>query len=176
MGFGSIGGGAHSARIRCGPALPDVRPGLGAHLRQSTGASHHVVRRLWQTAVGRLADASTRGLLQSGRLQDRCGQRPEVVGAGKWLDGDPTFAHMDGRPEPITYWRLLGETVVDDATHFRLQSLSWTGASLMDGLLVRVSSIDPDLDAAWTLQASFIMDMAQVMTRSQRLRVFGAPS
>lgn len=101
-------------------------------------------------------------------------QKLSVQGNG--LPVTRLFAHMDGRPEPITYWRLLGETVVDDATHFRLQSLSWTGASLMDGLLVRVSSIDPDLDAAWTLQASFIMDMAQAMTRSQRLRVFGAPS
>lgn len=86
------------------------------------------------------------------------------------------FAHMDGRPEPITYWRLLGEKAVDDETHFRLQTLSWTGASLMDGLLVRVSSIDPAVDAAWRLQARFIQEMAEAMGQAQRDRVFGKPS
>lgn len=83
------------------------------------------------------------------------------------------LAHMDGRPEPITYWRLIGESVVNDQTHFRLQEWSWSGAALMDGLLVRVSSIDPETHAAWTLQGQFIAELAKGMSAAQRVRVFG---
>lgn len=92
---------------------------------------------------------------------------------GERLSVTRLFAHMDGRPEPVTYWRLIGEGVVTNDANFRLQTWSLTGAALMDGLLVRVSSIEPDTQLAWRQQAHFIDALAQAMTPAQRVRVFG---
>lgn len=83
------------------------------------------------------------------------------------------FAHMDGRPEPITYWRLLGEDVMDGASDFKLQTRIWSGGALMDGLLVRVSNIEPSPQAGWRTHEQFIAELAQSMTPGQRHRVFG---
>lgn len=83
------------------------------------------------------------------------------------------LAHMEGRPEPITYWRLIGEDVVTDDSNFRLQTWSLHGAALMDGLLVRVSSIESDTGSAWTRQAGFIDELARAMSTNQRARVLG---
>lgn len=84
------------------------------------------------------------------------------------------FASMDGRPEPITYWRLLGDEVVGDETRFKLRQLSFgsTGA-VPDGMLVRVSTIDPDTRHAYTVHEDFVREMAAAMNAAQRARVLG---
>ncbi|MBI2734739.1 MAG: EpsI family protein, partial [Aquabacterium sp.] len=38
------------------------------------------------------------------------------------------FASLDGRPEPITYWRLLGNEVIADEARFKLRQLSAGGS------------------------------------------------
>lgn len=83
------------------------------------------------------------------------------------------FAHMDGRPEPITYWRLLGEEVMDDESGFKLQTWSWRGGALVDGLLVRVSTIDAVPEEGWQAQARFIDQLTGAMSPAQRARVLG---
>jgi hypothetical protein len=45
---------------------------------------------------------------------------------------------------------------------------------VLDGLLVRVSSIDRDTVGAHRLQARFADQLAQAMTAEQRERAFGA--
>ncbi len=84
------------------------------------------------------------------------------------------FASMAGRPEPITYWRLLGNEVMADEQQFKLRQLS-LGASgaIPDGLLVRISSIDDDPVGAYKLHAEFAQAMTQAMSPPQRLRVLG---
>jgi len=83
-------------------------------------------------------------------------------------------ASMEGRPEPITYWRLLGDEVAADEVQFKLRQLSLgaTGA-IPDGMLVRVSSMDADAQAAYRLQTAFVQALAQALTPAQRLRVLG---
>jgi EpsI family protein len=84
------------------------------------------------------------------------------------------FASMDGRPEPITYWRLLGDEVIGDETRFKLRQLSLGATGFVpDGLLVRVSTIDADVTAAHATQADFVRDMAAAMNAQQRARVLG---
>jgi EpsI family protein len=84
------------------------------------------------------------------------------------------LARMAGRVEPITYWRLLGDEAVTDERDFKLRQLELGARSLVaDGMLIRVSSIDEDLPAAYAAQASFIRDITQAMTAQQRLRVLG---
>jgi EpsI family protein len=84
------------------------------------------------------------------------------------------LASMEGRPEPITYWRLLGDDVVADETQFKLRQLS-LGASgaIPDGMLVRVSSIDEDTSAAYKVHEGFVQAMAQSLKGPQRKRVLG---
>lgn len=84
------------------------------------------------------------------------------------------LASMDGRPEPITYWRLLGDELVADETQFKLRQLS-LGASgaIPDGMLVRVSSIDDSKAGAYQLHEAFVRAMAQALTPSQQKRVLG---
>jgi EpsI family protein len=84
------------------------------------------------------------------------------------------FASMDARPEPITYWRLLGDDVISDETQFKLRQISLGATGVIpDGMLVRVSSVDADVGAAHALQASFVQEMAAAMTAPQRTRVLG---
>ncbi|MGE5451787.1 MAG: exosortase C-terminal domain/associated protein EpsI [Acidobacteriota bacterium] len=80
------------------------------------------------------------------------------------------FASMEGRPEPVTYWRLLGDEVVTDESQFRWRQLSHR---VSDGLLVRVSSIDADRAGAYGAQAAFIEALASRLDRSQSQRVLG---
>lgn len=83
------------------------------------------------------------------------------------------FASMEGRPEPITYWRLLGDEVVADEVQFKWRQLSRAGGQVADGMLVRVSSIDSDRTGAYQAQVAFIESLAASLSAAQRLRVFG---
>ena len=85
-------------------------------------------------------------------------------------------ATMPDRQEPITYWRLLGDQVVTDEVSFKLDQLKsgLKGRGIDDGLLVRVSSLGADADAAWRLQASFILALDRAQDDAQRRRTTGA--
>ncbi len=93
---------------------------------------------------------------------------------GQTLPVTRLLASMPGRPEPITYWRLLGDQVITSESGFRLGPWRWGGGVLMDGLLVRVSSIDTDRIAAWQVQADFVTQLAAAMSPAQRRRVLGS--
>jgi len=83
-------------------------------------------------------------------------------------------ASMLGRSEPITYWALLGDTVVADGSAFWKRR--WTSSlrgEILDGMLVRVSSIDADPSAAYRLQTEFVRELSRSMSVLWRDRVFG---
>ena len=81
---------------------------------------------------------------------------------------------MPGRSEPITYWTVLGDVVVTDAAAFRLRQLSFSvRRQLLDGMLVRVSSIDLDPAHAYALQSQFADALAQAMQPAARVKLFG---
>ena len=100
--------------------------------------------------------------------------RGQLKLAGHDLVVTRLLASMVGRPEPITYWRLLGDDVVADETQFKLRQLS-LGASgaIPDGMLVRVSSIDEDTAEAYKVHEAFVQAMAQSLNGAQRKRVLG---
>jgi exosortase B len=85
------------------------------------------------------------------------------------------IATLPERPEPVTYWRLLGDTPVADERSFKVsQLLAGLGRrGLADGLLVRLSVIDADADAGWRWQAQFANDLAAALSPEQRRRVMG---
>lgn len=87
-------------------------------------------------------------------------------------------ATMPDRQEPITYWRLLGDQLVTDEVRFKLDQIAAgiKGRGIDDGLLVRVSSLGADAEAAWRLQAAFVQALDQAQDEAQRRRTTGARS
>jgi EpsI family protein len=84
-------------------------------------------------------------------------------------------AARPGRPEPITYWMMLGGVVTGDAAQARWRGLtSAMRREALDGLLVRISSIDPDARRAFALQAGFIAEMHRAISPQNRERIVGA--
>ncbi|MGE4051188.1 MAG: exosortase C-terminal domain/associated protein EpsI [Piscinibacter sp.] len=85
-------------------------------------------------------------------------------------------AQMPGRPEPITYWTIVdGEALSARAQGWldRLQRMGRRRAA--DGLLVRISTIDTDSEAAFRLHARFAAAMAQALAPAQLDFVTGSP-
>jgi EpsI family protein len=84
-------------------------------------------------------------------------------------------ASMPGRPEPITYWAVVGGRFDDGRSATLTERLSLVAQRRRgDGLLVRVSSIDQDADAAWKLQGEFTQALLQALAPADRARVVGA--
>ncbi|MBZ8140323.1 EpsI family protein [Rubrivivax gelatinosus] len=86
-------------------------------------------------------------------------------------------AKLGGRVEPITYWITVGERVAISGTEQKLAQLAYTTRGVIpDGMLVRVSSIDTDAQAAYRIQQDFIQRLAAAVQRGVRPRVIGAGS
>lgn len=98
------------------------------------------------------------------------------------LDGRPVaatrlFATLPGRPEPVTYWTLLGGAVVADLSAWRRRRISAAlRRQLLDGLLVRVSTIDPEPARAHELHARFADELVLAIAPADRYKVIGAPT
>lgn len=78
------------------------------------------------------------------------------------------------RNEPITYWVVVGDKATQVGMQQKLQQLKYglTGR-VPDGILVRVSSIDRNEDAAFGAQDRFLREMLAAMPEAGRLRVAG---
>ena len=84
------------------------------------------------------------------------------------------FTSRGAREEPVTYWFTLGDTAVPGKLGKRLTELRYglTGR-IPDGLLFRVSSIDPDQERANRLQDDFINQLLWNMSPDERKRLSG---
>ena len=84
------------------------------------------------------------------------------------------FTTMGARQEPLTYWFTVGDQAVQGKTQKRLVDLRYglTGR-IPDGMLFRVSSIDPDQTRAYQLQDHFINQLLQSVSPAERRRLSG---
>ena len=84
------------------------------------------------------------------------------------------FTTLGSRPEPVTYWFTVGDKVVQGTTQKRLQDLKFglTGR-IPDGMLFRVSSIDPDQTRANQMQDTFVKQLLQAVSPAERKRLSG---
>jgi EpsI family protein len=84
------------------------------------------------------------------------------------------FASLRTRNEPVTYWFTVGDSAVKNAIEKRIVELRYglTG-QIPDGLLFRVSSIDPDRERAYRMQERFINDLLASVSPVDRLRLSG---
>lgn len=84
-------------------------------------------------------------------------------------------ARLGGRNEPITYWTVVGRRVALSGTEQKLAQLAYsTRGVIPDGMLVRVSTIDPDAARAFEVQGRFLRALAGAIPSSMRPFVFGA--
>ncbi|WP_306567672.1 exosortase-associated protein EpsI, B-type [Aquabacterium sp.] len=84
------------------------------------------------------------------------------------------------RREPITYWVTLGQSASIPGISRKMAQMKYgLQGWIMDGMLMRVSSLVPgldaaDQDAAKTLHTQFINDLAKAMPAADRSRFFGS--
>lgn len=84
-------------------------------------------------------------------------------------------AQLGGRIEPVTFWFTVGEYTAVSGKDQKVMQLKYGLRGIVpDGMLVRVSSIGKDEEAAFKLQAQFIAEMKQAMDAKIQPRVFGS--
>jgi len=83
-------------------------------------------------------------------------------------------ARLGARSEPITYWIVVGEKVTITGPEQKLAQLSYSMRGVIpDGMLVRVSSIDPDAAAGFRLQEAFIVNMVKAISPAAKPQIVG---
>lgn len=94
--------------------------------------------------------------------------------AGTSLPVVRLVAQHNSRIEPITYWITVGGETVTGGLDRKLAQMRYglTG-NIPDGLLFRISNIDPDPTRAYELHANFASDMFQVLNTAHRTTLFG---
>jgi EpsI family protein len=84
------------------------------------------------------------------------------------------MSKASGRLEPVTYWVVVGNQAVTSGVDQKLAQMRYGLRGIIaDGMLVRVSSIDPDMAHGHGVQAKFIAAMAAAMPGQDRARIFG---
>ncbi|CAM3808037.1 exosortase-associated protein EpsI, B-type [Roseateles saccharophilus] len=85
-------------------------------------------------------------------------------------------ATLGGQVEPVTYWVLMGDEVTISNTQRRLVTLRYgLKRQIPEGMLVRVSSVNPDMDEAIANHAGFIQSLIRAVPTALRERVIGLP-
>jgi len=83
-------------------------------------------------------------------------------------------ARADVRNEPITYWITVGDQATRAGLAQKLQMLAYgLSGKIPDGMLVRVSTIDPDPVSAYRVQDAFSHAMLAALTPQSRTRLLG---
>jgi EpsI family protein len=84
------------------------------------------------------------------------------------------FTSRGPREEPVTYWFTVGDKAIQGKLQKRLVDLRYglTGR-IPDGMIFRVSSIDPDQVRANQLQDQFINQLLQAVSPAERKRLSG---
>ncbi|NML17525.1 exosortase-associated protein EpsI, B-type [Azohydromonas caseinilytica] len=86
-------------------------------------------------------------------------------------------ARMATRHEPITYWIVVGDKAVTSGSGMKMVQLRYgIRGFIPDGVLVRVSSIERDPEAAFARHEAFVRAMAASLSAPARQRLFGAVS
>ena len=84
------------------------------------------------------------------------------------------LANLGHRSEPITYWTAIGDQVVQGRIQKKLVEMRYGLSGMIpDGMLVRISSIDTEVDKAYAMQAQFINQMLETVTPEYRLKLDG---
>jgi len=81
---------------------------------------------------------------------------------------------LGGRREPVTYWFTAGDTVVQNKLEMRMVEMKMgLLGEIPDGLLFRVSSIDPSPQHAFEVQEEFAAALISAVSPLDRKRLSG---
>ena len=84
-------------------------------------------------------------------------------------------AQRPGRSEPITYWTVIGDRVENDPREVNWIKLrAGLRGEVLDGMLVRVSTIDRNPERAYALHARFADALVRAIDPGYRKHVIGA--
>lgn len=79
------------------------------------------------------------------------------------------------RNEPLTYWTLIGDRAVMGGIDSKLAQMHYGIRGMIpDGLLFRVSSINPDTKVGHALQEDFVRSMVAALSPEARVKLIGA--
>ena len=97
-----------------------------------------------------------------------------ATGAGAELPVMRIVAQMGRRTEPLTYWIRAGDTVVRGSVEQNLARIRLgLRGYIPDGLLFRVSEVNPDAQASFELQDRFVRDFLATLAPAARESVIG---
>jgi EpsI family protein len=102
-------------------------------------------------------------------------QLATLASAGRTVPVIDLQAEMPGRPEPVTYWIVIGGQPVTNPRTANWRRMSFSlRRQVPDGLLVRMSSINPNPTAAYALHRSFADCLLRAMSPEHRALVIGS--
>jgi len=83
-------------------------------------------------------------------------------------------ARLRERNEPITYWITIGDKATRSGIQQKLRRLAYgLSGEIPDGMLVRVSTIQPDAADAYREQDGFVIQMLAALGPKERTRLLG---
>ena len=95
--------------------------------------------------------------------------------AGKDVPASQLQANRAERSEPITYWTIFGDEVENDPREVDWMKIrAGLRNRILDGMLIRISSLDRDSHRAHAMQARFADALVQAIDPRYRSRVIGA--
>lgn len=101
-------------------------------------------------------------------------ERMNLTVGPRTLPATRLLATQPGRSEPITYWTVLGDKVENNSAAFRwTQITSGLKGDILDGMLVRISTIDMNIERAYEQQARFAAALMAGIDPASQARVFG---
>ncbi|MDP2006730.1 MAG: EpsI family protein [Rubrivivax sp.] len=96
--------------------------------------------------------------------------------AGQAVRVRQLVARQGGRVEPISYWVTVGDRIALGPGEQKLAQLRFGIAGVIaDGMLVRISNIDRDVEKSYVLHQEFFAGMTQAMAPAVLARVIGVP-
>ena len=94
---------------------------------------------------------------------------------GRELQARRLMSKLGQRNEPITYWVVVGDEVVTTGIGQKLAQMRYGLRGVVaDGMLVRISSIDSDMDRGHKLQEQFASDLFNSIDHAAATRLFGS--
>lgn len=168
-------------------ALPMVDPTVEASLQTLYSQT---LNRVYVDGSGRYIMVS----LAYGKNQsswNTAAHRPEFCYSGQGFQIEPRGIHSvalsghaidtahfvgskQGRVEAVTYWVTLADTVALPGLSRKLQQLKFgLQGFIVDGMLVRISSLGADLPSEFEAQAQFVKDLERAMSSDVKPRFFG---
>lgn len=82
--------------------------------------------------------------------------------------------NLGQRNEPVTYWTTVGDQVFRGGIEKKLVEIGYgLNGQIPDGMLIRISSIDPESPHAFTMQAQFADQMLRALAPTYRQKLNG---